>query len=63
MNRQEEEIANITKIILLKSIQYIVYLNMNEKRAHLNYLKKEKKIDLMSPCREMTQFKMKIEFN
>ena len=31
MNGQEEEIKNITKIILLKSIQCIVYLNMNEK--------------------------------
>ena len=60
MNGQEEEITNITKFILLKSIQCIVYLNMNE---NMNYLKKEKKIDLMNLSREMTQLKIKIKFN
>ena len=41
----------------------MVYLNMNQKTTHLNYLKIKKKIDLMNPSREMTQFKMKINFN
>ena len=61
MAGEGEEIADIRKIILLKSIQCMVHLNMNQKNAHLNYLKKEKKIDLMNPNREMTQFKMKMK--
>ena len=39
----------------------MVYLNMNQKRTDLNYLKKTKKIHLMNPSREMTQFKMKMK--
>ena len=36
-------------------------LNINQKRTHLKYLKKEKKIDLMNPSREITQFKVKMK--
>ena len=59
MNGYGEEIVNIRKIKLLKSIQCMMYLNMNQKRTHLNYLKKGKNIDLINPSREITQKRKK----
>ena len=39
----------------------MVYVNMNQKMTHLNYLKKKKKIVFMNANREMTQFKIENE--